>query len=80
MLNMRALRLQGYELREDLRMLPSRDGKMREDDVMIMGKTNAWIGSHKTHVKGAKCVSSFVHVSSRSIVGVCETLAMLRGR
>ena len=46
--------LQGYELREDMRLQLASSGKIREDDVVIVGKTKAWIGSHKTYAKGAK--------------------------
>jgi hypothetical protein len=46
--------LQEYELREDLRNLYNATNQILEDDVVIVGNTAAWVGSHKTHVKGAK--------------------------
>ncbi|GFH13594.1 uncharacterized protein HaLaN_09515, partial [Haematococcus lacustris] len=47
---------EGYELKEDLRLQLASSGKICEDDVVIVGKSKAWIGSHKTHAKGAKPV------------------------
>ena len=46
--------LQGYELREDLRLQLTKDEKIAEHDVVVMGKDKAYVGSHKTHAKGAK--------------------------
>jgi len=54
---------EGYELKEDLRLQLASDGKVREDDVVIVGKSKAWIGSHKTYAKGAKPV---VEVAARA--------------
>lgn len=45
-----------YELREDLRNLYNATNHILEDDVVIVGNSAAWVGSHKTHVKGAKPV------------------------
>ena len=46
--------MQGYELRENLRMQLTKDKKIAEHDVVVKGKDKAYIGSHKTHAKGAK--------------------------
>jgi hypothetical protein len=45
---------QAFVLRDDLRVLQGKDGKMYEDDAMIVGRTMAYVVSHKTFVKGTK--------------------------
>ena len=46
---------QDYQLRPELRdKLVFKDGKVREQDVVIVGRSKGWLGSHKTYVKGAK--------------------------
>ena len=41
-------------MREDLRLQLTKDNKIAEHDVVIVGKDDGWLGSHKTHAKGAK--------------------------
>ncbi|KAJ9511627.1 hypothetical protein QJQ45_007370 [Haematococcus lacustris] len=60
---------QGYELREDLRMQLTSDKKIAEHDVVVLGKDKAYVGSHKTHAKGAKPV--------KEIAQRCKELAKL---
>jgi hypothetical protein len=45
---------QAFVLRDDLRVLQGKGGKMYEDDAMIVGRTMAYVVSHKTFVKGTK--------------------------
>jgi hypothetical protein len=46
--------VQEYVLREHLQKLPNSNKQPRVDDVIIVGKSAAWVGSHTTYVKGAK--------------------------
>ena len=46
--------LQGYELRENLRIQLTKDKRISEHDVVVKGKDKAYIGSHKALAKGAK--------------------------
>ncbi|KAF6255754.1 hypothetical protein COO60DRAFT_183681 [Scenedesmus sp. NREL 46B-D3] len=41
---------QGYVLHEDLRKLPNANNTTPEDDVVIVGKPAAWVGSHAKNV------------------------------
>ncbi|GFH32659.1 uncharacterized protein HaLaN_31913 [Haematococcus lacustris] len=60
---------QGYVLREDLRMQLTSDRKIAEHAVVVLGKDKAYVGSHKTHAKGAKPV--------KEIAQRCKELAKL---
>ena len=46
--------MQGFTLREDMRMQLTTDNRIAEHDVVVKGKDKAYIGSHKTFAKGAK--------------------------
>ena len=37
-----------------MRLQLTKDEKIAEHDVVVMGKDKAYVGSHKTHAKGAK--------------------------
>ncbi|GFH09429.1 hypothetical protein HaLaN_04567, partial [Haematococcus lacustris] len=45
-----------YELREDEHMRLTNDKKIAEHFLVVSGKDNDFVGSHKTHVKAAKPV------------------------
>jgi len=43
----------------------TKDNKIAEHDMVVLGKDKAYIGSHKTYVKGAKYVQySFESMST----------------
>ena len=46
--------MQGFTLREDMRMQLTMDNRIAEHDVVVKGKDEVYIGSHKTFARGAK--------------------------